>query len=82
MQEMEGKSAKKAGGADLDYEGRIYVRPIGRGVMLRDLEGEPQLDELIEDAVARRYGAVNGWSGRARIRIEILERLPDDLWDG
>lgn len=67
-----------ANAPDIDYEGRIYVRPVGRGVTLNDAQGEPHLDELIEDAVARRYGAVYGWSGRARIRVEILEQLPDE----
>jgi len=32
----------------LDYEGEIYVRPIGRGIVLDDEPGEPYLDEWIE----------------------------------
>jgi hypothetical protein len=65
---------------DIDYDGRIYVRPVGRGVTLRDLDGAPHLDELVEDAVAKRYGAVSGWTGHARIRVEILDELPDEEW--
>jgi hypothetical protein len=58
---------------DLDYEGEVYVRPVGRGVTLVDRDQD--LDEAIESAVAARYGAVSGWSGRARIRVEILDEL-------
>ncbi len=64
--------------ADIEYDGRIYVRPVGRGVTLLDPEGRPDLDEAIEEAVAKHYGAVSGWTGRARIRIELLEELPDE----
>ena len=60
---------------DIDYEGAIYVRPVGRGVTLIDLKGSPNLDELIETAVAARYGAVSGWTGRARVHVEILDEL-------
>lgn len=56
---------------DFDYEGEIYVRPVGRGVSLIDREWQ-DLDEAIESAVAARYGAVSGWQGKARIRVEIL----------
>ena len=30
----------------LQYEGRIYVRPVGRGVVLEDEEHRMQLDDL------------------------------------
>jgi uncharacterized phage-associated protein len=32
----------------LVYEGSVYVRPIGRGIVLEDEPGEPHLDEWIE----------------------------------
>jgi hypothetical protein len=64
--------------ADIEYDGKIYVRPVGRGVTLLDPEGRPDLDEAIEEAVAKRYGAVSGWTGRARIRVELLTDLPDE----
>jgi hypothetical protein len=64
-------------GADFEYEGEIYVRPVGRGVSLVDLDWQ-DLDEAIESAVAVRYGAVSGWQGQARIRVEIgLEHQPE-----
>jgi hypothetical protein len=62
--------------ADIEYDGKIYVRPVGRGVTLLDPEGRPDLDEAIEEAVAKRYGAVSGWTGHARIRVELLKELP------
>ena len=36
-------------GADMHYAGPIYVRPIGRGVVLTGLELEPQLDEVLDE---------------------------------
>ena len=63
--------------SDIAYEGAIYVAPVGRGVTLLEPDGQPTLDEVVEETVAERYGAVSGWTGRARIRIEILEELPD-----
>ena len=65
------------GGSDIEYEGTIYVAPVGRGVTLLEPDGQPTLDEVVEETVAERYGPVSGWTGRARIRIEILEELPD-----
>jgi hypothetical protein len=32
----------------LVYEGSIYVRPIGRGIVLEDEQGKPHLDEWVE----------------------------------
>jgi hypothetical protein len=61
----------------LNYEGRVYVAPVGEGVTLWDLENQPTLDEAIEDAVASRYGTVSGWSGRARIHVEVLDEVED-----
>lgn len=29
------------------YQGRVYVRPIGRGIVLLDLPGEPQLEDVL-----------------------------------
>lgn len=57
---------------DFEYEGEVYVRPVGRGVSLVDCDWQ-DLDAAIESAVAIRYGAVSGWRGQARIRIEIGE---------
>ena len=45
---------------------------------LLDLEGRPILDEAIEEAVAKRYGAVYGWTGLACIRVEIVDQLSDE----
>ena len=34
---------------DFSYRGRIYVRPIGRGIVLEDREGKPHLDDVLEE---------------------------------
>ncbi len=47
------------------YRGPIYNRPVGRGVVLEDLEGQPQLDEVLED------------NARYEVEIIILKKLPD-----
>ena len=36
-------------GADLHYVGPLYVRPIGRGVVLTGLENEPHLDDVLPE---------------------------------
>jgi hypothetical protein len=49
--------------AILYYHGGIYVRPVGRGVVLKELELEPHLDEVLDD-------------GDYEIEIRIIRRLP------
>ena len=51
------------------YEGDVYVRPIGRGVMLDQTKTD--LTYEIEQLVAAPLGS--GWEGRLRIVIEKLE---------
>lgn len=48
------------------YHGHCYVRPLARGIVLKDLELTPELDELlptgeyeIEVRVIRRIGSTN-----------------------
>ena len=52
-----------------EYQGPVYVRPIGRGIVLERLD--TQLDDehnrLIPDALS-------GWSGEMRIEVEIREK--------
>lgn len=36
---------------EVSYRGRLYVRPIGRGIILDDAEDRPHLDEWIERAL-------------------------------
>src|SRR5690606_7375112 len=50
-------------GAIARYHGKCHVRPIGRGVVLSDLEMEPQLDDLLE-------------SGDYEIEIRVVRRIP------
>jgi hypothetical protein len=57
----------------LAYEGPVYVRPIGRGIVLDDGRDEPHLDDwietwLIEVASGR---SVSGGELHARLRIVV-----------
>ncbi len=63
--------------SDLEYDGVIYIRPIGRGVQLVDL-GWKDLDEAIDSAVEARHGIGSGWRGRARITVEIRDTVADE----
>jgi hypothetical protein len=52
-----------------EYEGPVYVRPIGRGIVLE------RLDTQLEDEINRLLpDAMSGWEGEMRIEIEIQER--------
>lgn len=57
----------------LIYEGPVYVRPIGRGIVLDDERSEPHLDEWIEtwliEVASHRF--VSGGEFRARLRIVV-----------
>ena len=52
-----------AEGAIMLYRSRCYVRPLGRGVVLSDLEHEPHLDDVLYD-------------GDYEIEIRVVRRLP------
>ena len=65
---------------DFEYEGQIYVRPLGRGVSLVEL-GSKDLAVAIEDAVGDRFSAGSGWTGTARISVEIGEAVTGEQDD-
>ena len=44
------------------YQGRVYVRPIGRGICLLDLELAPALDDILD-------------SGHYQVEFRVLRRL-------
>jgi hypothetical protein len=50
-------------------EGDVYVRPVGRGVVLEETKSD--LVEEIERLVDTPLGS--GWEGRLRIVVEKLE---------
>ena len=52
-----------AEGLEFLSRGRIYVRPIGRGVVLEDLELKPHLDDVLDE-------------GNYEAEIRIIRRLP------
>jgi hypothetical protein len=55
-----------ADGLELLYRGQIFVRPLGRGVVLDDLELKPQLDEVLDE-------------GYYEAEIRIIRRLPPNI---
>jgi hypothetical protein len=56
------------------YEGDVYVRPIGRGIMLEDEHCRPCLHQWIEAWLAERHPghALGGYPERLRIVVEVL----------
>jgi hypothetical protein len=57
----------------LIYEGPVYVRPIGRGIILDDERSEPHLDEWIETWLVEitSHRSVSGGEFQARLRIVV-----------
>lgn len=58
----------------LVYEGPVYVRPIGRGIVLDDERAEPHLDEWIEtwlSEVASHSSVRGGGEFRAHLRVVV-----------
>jgi hypothetical protein len=58
----------------LIYDGPVYVRPIGRGIVLNDERVEPHLDEWIETWLIEvaSHSSVRGGGGfRARLRVVV-----------
>jgi hypothetical protein len=64
--------------SQLVYEGEIYVRPIGRGIALEELPGQPHLDDWLEAWLGERHPGrmLSGFSDRVRIVVEIDPREP------
>jgi hypothetical protein len=56
----------------LSYDGDLYVRPVGRGIVLEDEPGKPHLDEWIETWLAEigPHSFMSGFSARVRIVVE------------
>ncbi|MGH3994556.1 MAG: hypothetical protein ACRDSN_19115 [Pseudonocardiaceae bacterium] len=59
------------------YTGPLYVRPVGRGIVLEGMEDRPHLDEWLEralvDAGVLREG--DGWTGGGRTTEPVTLRL-------
>jgi hypothetical protein len=50
------------------YDGPVYLRPIGRGIVLE------RLDTQLEDEINRLVpDAMSGWKGEMRIEIDVRE---------
>jgi hypothetical protein len=63
----------------LRYEGVLYVRPVGRGVIL-DASGE-ELDEAVERTVVKAIDRpVTGDFVRARVLLEVLADEGSGVW--
>lgn len=63
----------------ISYEGEVYVRPIGRGIVLEDEPGEPHLDDWIETWLAQTgsNSFMSGFSTRVRIVVERVDGHDD-----
>lgn len=59
------------------YEGRVYVRPVGRGIVLLDTHTD--LDDWMAGALSAEVWTGGGAYRQARITVE---RLPDQEGDG
>lgn len=57
----------------LIYEGSIYVRPIGRGIVLEDEPGKPHLDEWLETWLIEvaSHSSISGGGFRAHLRVVV-----------
>lgn len=63
----------------LEYEGRVYIRPLGRGVCLGE-DIERTFEEILETWVRQSGDHVSpgsGWDGRLRIRVEHIPEAAD-----
>lgn len=59
------------------YTGRLYVRPVGRGIVLEGIEDRPHLDEWVEQALvdAGVLQEGDGWTGGGRTTEPVTLRL-------
>jgi hypothetical protein len=65
-------------GAEMHYVGPLYVRPIGRGVVLSGLEGEPHLDDLLPEGEYFAEIRVFRWPTKKEdVPAEILTATAD-----
>jgi hypothetical protein len=55
--------------AKIEYEGALQVRSYRRGTYL----GDAHLEQVIERALAGRYGFGKGWSGYGVVSIELYD---------
>jgi hypothetical protein len=67
------KLARPLVGPCVVYEGDIYLRPVGRGVVLIDELFKPELDEWLEQWLDHDTGLIPAnTAGRVRITVEYL----------
>ncbi len=59
----------------LTYEGEVYVRPIGRGVVLEEHPDRAYLDDWIESWLEQWHDRILGGGCSERLRI-VIEKLP------
>ena len=56
----------------LNYQGPLFLRPLHRGIVLVDMaRGDGHLEMILAEQVG--YNAAMGWTGRVRLRIELLD---------
>jgi hypothetical protein len=59
----------------LTYEGEVYVRPVGRGVVLEEHPDRAYLDDWIETWLEQWHDCIIGGGCSERLRI-VIEKLP------
>ena len=62
-----------------EYEGPIYIRPLGRGICLDSDTDDRYLDEALGawlQEVGQVVSASSGWGGTVRLRVELVEEQP------
>jgi hypothetical protein len=64
----------------LTYEGRVYVRPVGRGIVLSDEPGEPQIEDWIGRWIAQHTPVSEAGGAERRLRL-VVERVDGDAGD-
>lgn len=66
-------------GRRLVYEGDIYLRPVGRGVVLLDEHLKPNIDEWLEAWLDHDSGLLPAnTAGRVRITVQYLGAANSD----
>jgi len=59
----------------IEYDGPVYIRPAGRGVVLGDTDVEDWLGMAVDPSGG--VGWSRDWRGHMRITVEIVEDGPD-----
>ena len=63
---------RETGVTVFEYEGSMTVRPMGRGIIIEEtVSSWEDLEQVVISLLGQRYTCATGWTGRARVRIEL-----------